>query len=104
MIVYTGHSPRYIAIAAPDPWECVPTFFALNPNLSSLMAQTASLRATTISSDVTCSILWFFNTANRGLSPVDPVYFSDAFLRCSPLPDQTKKYILRSQLRYRVII
>ena len=51
------------------------TCSALKPNLSSPMAQTASLRAATISADVTCSILWFFHTADTGMSLVDPGYF-----------------------------
>ena len=49
--------PRYIAIAAPDLWEWVPTCYALKPNPSSTMARTASFRAATIYADVTCSIL-----------------------------------------------
>ena len=53
----TGHSPIYIAIAAPDIWEWLPTCSALNPNLSSPMEQTVLLRAATISADVTCFIL-----------------------------------------------
>ena len=73
MIVYTGHSPIYISIAAPYLWELVPTCSDLKPKLSSPMVQTASLRAATISTDVTCSILWFFHTANTGVCGIRSV-------------------------------
>jgi len=44
MMVYTGTSSRYIAIAAPDRSECVPMSEILKPRVVSPMACAAALR------------------------------------------------------------
>ena len=74
MIVYTGHSPKYIAIAAPDLIECVPTSDALIPNTSSPIEMTADRRACVISAEVMCSILSCLQIADTGVSSVTPGY------------------------------
>ena len=76
-------TPRYISISVPDIWEWVLTCSPLNPNLSSLMARTASLRSATISADVTCSILWVFHTFDMGVSIFDSGYFLMRFTRAA---------------------
>ena len=67
-MVKTGHSPRYMAIAAPDRIEWVPTSSFLIPSLSSPTDSTAACRACTISLDEMCSILLFLQTADTGVS------------------------------------
>ena len=75
MIMKTGHSPRYIAMAAPDLIECVPTFSLLKPSLASPIAPTASRRALIMWSEVTWSIIpWLKNVETGVLSEV-PWYF-----------------------------
>jgi hypothetical protein len=45
IIMKTGHSPRYMAIAAPNLIECVPTSSFLNLSLALPIAPTASRNA-----------------------------------------------------------
>ena len=71
----TGHSPRNIAIAAPDLMEWHPISSALNPRRSSPTAVTAHRRAVTSSSDAMCSIRPFLQTAETGVLSDDPGYF-----------------------------
>ncbi len=54
MIAYTGHSPRYIAIAAPNLMEWVPILSLEIPRRALPMAPTALRRALITCWDVTC--------------------------------------------------
>ena len=74
MIVYTGHSPKYIAIAAPERSECVPTSSTLMPKISSPIDDTAARRAWTISLEVIWSMRLNLQTAETGVSDVAPGY------------------------------
>ena len=54
MIVYTGHSPRYMAIAVPNLMEWVPISCFAIPRCASLMALAASRREL-----ITCrDVMW----------------------------------------------
>jgi hypothetical protein len=55
MIVYTGHLPRYMAIAEPNLMEWVPISSLEIPWHALPMAHTASQRALITCRDVTCS-------------------------------------------------
>ena len=70
MIVKTGHSPKYIAMAAPDLIECVPIWSFVMPSRCSPIATTASRRALITCSDVTCVTLSLSKTAEMGVSAV----------------------------------
>ena len=72
MIVKTGHSPKYMAIAAPDLIEWVPMSLALTPSMSSPIAMTDALRESTISSDVMCSMRPCLQMAESGVSALEP--------------------------------
>ena len=74
MIVYIGHSPKYIAIAAPDLIECVTASGALMPSTSFPIDITAALSVFVISSEVICSILSFLQMADTGVSGVTHGY------------------------------
>ncbi len=54
MIVYTGHLPRYMAIAAPDLMEWVPIFSLEIPRHALPMEPMALQRAVITCQDVTC--------------------------------------------------
>ena len=69
-----GHSPKYIAIAAPDRIECVPTSSFLIPRISSPIDTTAARKAETISFEVMCSMRPYLHTAEIGVSSVAPGY------------------------------
>ncbi len=75
MIMNTGHSPRHIAMAAPDLIECVPTSSFLMPRFTSLMAPTASLDAFIMCVVVTCLRCPFTVTVKMGESWDEPGYF-----------------------------
>jgi hypothetical protein len=68
MIMNMGHSPRYIAMVAPDLIECVPTSSLLMPSFTSPMAPTASLNAFIMCVDVTCLRCPFTVTIKMGES------------------------------------
>jgi hypothetical protein len=55
MIMNTGHSPRYIAMAAPNLIECVPASSFLIPSFTPHIALTKSLNAWIMCVDVSCS-------------------------------------------------
>ena len=57
MMVYTGTSSRYIAIAAPDLMECVPISEGSKPNLALPIAVAAARRALMASALVTKKLL-----------------------------------------------
>ena len=67
MIMNTGHSPRYIAMAAPNLTKCVPTTSFLMPSFISPMAPTAFLNAF-ICVDITCLRCPFTMTVKMGES------------------------------------
>jgi len=68
MIMNTGHSPRYIAMAAPDLIECVPTSSFLMPSFTYPMDPTASLNAFIMCVDGTCLRCLFTVTVEMGES------------------------------------
>ena len=72
IIVYTGTSPKYIAIAAPDRIECVPKSPGFSPRRSQPIELAAAFRAFTNSSEVKCSILPFLQIAETGVSQSAP--------------------------------
>jgi hypothetical protein len=74
MMVYTGTSPRDIAIAAPDLIEWVPISPFSMLTLSLPTASTAASRAFTSMADVTCSMRQFLQTADTGVSSFAPGY------------------------------
>jgi hypothetical protein len=73
------HSPRYIAMAAPDLIKCVPTLFLLNPSLASPIAPTASCNASIMWSDVTWLIILWLKYVETGEFAVVPWYFRILF-------------------------
>ncbi len=73
MMVNTAHSPRYIAMAAPDLIKCVPIWSFVMPSLCSPIATTASRSALMTFSNVTCVILSLIKTAEMGVSAVVPL-------------------------------
>lgn len=72
IIVYTGTSPRYIAIAAPDLMECVPTSPFCIPILFLPTASIAPSSASINILDVTWVICPFISTAETGVSSFEP--------------------------------
>ncbi len=57
IIMKTGHSTRYIAIAAPNLIKCVPMSSFFIPSLTSLIALTASHKTFIIWAEVTRSMM-----------------------------------------------
>ena len=74
MIVQTGTSPKYIAIAAPDLMECVPISPRFKFKRSQPIDSIAASSAATISSEDTCSIPPPRQTADTGVSSSAPSY------------------------------
>ncbi len=64
----TGHSPRYIAMAAPNLIKCVPTFSFLIPSFTPHIALTESLNTWIMCVDVSCLRCPFTMTAEIGES------------------------------------
>jgi hypothetical protein len=62
MIMKTGHSPRYMAIAAPYLIECAPMSSFMNPSFTSPIATNASQNVLITWSEVTCSMISWLQT------------------------------------------
>ncbi len=72
MIRKTGHSPRSIAIAAPEQMECVPISLTKMWRVSSLIALTASRNAFLICVEVMCLIRSYIQMTEIGVSWLAP--------------------------------
>ena len=68
IIVKTAHSPKYIAMAAPNLIKCVPIFSFVIPSQCSPIATTASCKASMTFCNVTCVILSLITIAEIGVS------------------------------------
>ena len=73
MIANTGTPPKYIAIAAPERMECVPTSCRRMRSLTSPNATTPSPSAVSTIFPVTCSIFPLCQTAETGVSGPAPL-------------------------------
>ena len=63
-----AHSPKYIAMAAPNLIKFVPIFFFVIPSQCSPIATTASCKASMTFCNVTCVILSLITIAEIGVS------------------------------------
>jgi hypothetical protein len=68
-----GHPPRNIAIAMPEQMECVPVSSAVMWRVSSPIAKMAPRSSFLICLEVMCSMRWYCQMAEIGVSLLAPV-------------------------------